>query len=246
MGGVAGCRGGSQSARDKASPRAAAPTRPEAPPTQLAPKATTIHFRASDGKALQGSYTAAKRPGAPAVVLVHQYQGGPEQWAPLVPVLHQAGYATLAYRSRSDNSLDETFLVKDVIGAVAALRKRPGVDKHRIGLVAASIGATTIAWALGRYPSQDVRGGVGLSAVEGPALINAGAQGRFRPRGLLLIADNREIIKRDRHPGRRGRTRRDEVDSAGERPGVELLSSAAVSTKLLDWLRVKLTAPGKS
>lgn len=53
-----------------------------------------MRFRSSDGRRLTGTFSPA-RGRAPAVVLTHQFRGGPDQFAGLAPVLHDAGYATL-------------------------------------------------------------------------------------------------------------------------------------------------------
>jgi pimeloyl-ACP methyl ester carboxylesterase len=189
---------------------------------------------------LAGAYTPGRRPRAPAVVLVHEYHGGPEQWEPLLPDLQRAGYATLNYASRSPQELDETILARDIIGAVAALRRRREIDPRRVGLVGASIGGSAVAWALGVHRSLPVRAGVGLSAVEGPAFIDAGTKGRLRPHDLLLIADRMELSQ--------ARNIRDDAHGRGVTTwmapasghGVALLSSADVRQKLLGWLRGRL------
>jgi pimeloyl-ACP methyl ester carboxylesterase len=206
-----------------------------------APAPRTIHFRASDGTALAGNYLPGPRPHSPAVVLVHQYRGGPDQWDPLIPVLHRAGYATLAYASRSAAELDERVLAKDVAGAVAALRGRPEVDGRRIGLLGASIGATTVAFTIGHDPALRLRAAVGLSPVESPGLIDAGTKGRFRPHDLLLIADRREIADSKSiadDAGAKGVTTR--VAPANGH-GVALLPDRSVRQAILSWLGERLS-----
>ena len=79
-------------------------------------------------------------------MLLHEIRGGPNQWDPLVPFLHEAGYATLAYQSRS--STMEAERLPDAIGALRWLRSRPDVDPDRLALVGASIGASTTAYAM--------------------------------------------------------------------------------------------------
>jgi hypothetical protein len=80
--------------------RAAAPTPSATPtPTPSAPPAQTVRFKAADGQPVTAQYTPAGDR-APAVVLLHEIRGGPDQWDPLVPLLHEAGFATLAYSSR--------------------------------------------------------------------------------------------------------------------------------------------------
>jgi pimeloyl-ACP methyl ester carboxylesterase len=77
------------------------------------------------------------------------------------------------------------------VGAVSALRRRHDVDPRRIALVGASIGGSAAVWATGVDRRVPVRAAVGLSAVEGPALIDVATKGRFRPHDLLLIADRK-------------------------------------------------------
>lgn len=242
LGGCGGAAGGPDAKDGGASSPSASPTvTAESPaPAERLPRWRRLRFPASDGVRLHGRYTPPRRPGAPAVVLVHQLAGGPRQWDPLIPALHRAGYATLAYASRSPGELDETVLARDVAGAVAAMRRKKGVDPDRVGLVGASIGATTVAWFIGRRAPAAVRAGVGLSPVESPALIAAGMRHRYRPRDLLLIADHREIsnsrsIRTDGH-GRGVRT----WTAPAPGHGVALVPTAAVERTLLGWLAARL------
>jgi alpha-beta hydrolase superfamily lysophospholipase len=223
------------------------PAKPAAPKSQTnaTPTAwagTPIRFRASDGVSLEGRFVPGRGRRAPAVILIHQYRGGPEQWQEFVPVLKRAGYAVLNYASRSAQELDETVLARDVLGAVKALRRRHDVDPRRIALVGASIGGSAAVWVAGVYRNTPVRAAVGLSAVEGPALIDMSTKGRFRPHDLLLIADRKEFSQ--------AQNIRDDADGRGVTTwmspfgghGVALLPSAAVRQRVLDWLRTRLGA----
>jgi hypothetical protein len=199
-----------------------------------APTPRTIRFRASDGARLEGNYLPGPRPGAPAVLLVHQYRGGPDQWDPLIPVLHAAGYATLAYASRSAAELDERVLTKDVAGAVAALRKRREVDGRRIAVVGASIGASSAAYLSFSPVGRSLRAVVGLSPAE---FYDDPPRGR-RPHDVLLIADDRERSAAefiaDGSPGIRVRT------SPVSGHGVALLPNPKVRAWVLGWLADRL------
>jgi hypothetical protein len=241
---LAGCGGDDAGSRAADAPTptatatATASPAPE-PTTAPMPPHERVRFRASDGHRLKGRFTpAGKR--APAIVLVHEYSGGPDQWNPLVPVLHDAGFATLAYRSRDPRELDESILARDAAGAIAALRHRRDVDPDRIGMVGASIGGTTVAYVLGLKPALKVRAGVGLSAVESPNLIDAGDKGRFKPHDLLLISDDHEWdnvdnIKMDaKGKGVTG------FKSARGGHGVRLLPEAAVRERLVGWLKARM------
>ncbi|MEP6953664.1 MAG: hypothetical protein ABI950_06335 [Solirubrobacteraceae bacterium] len=157
-----------------AGPPTEATTRPPDPPPPRAPAGTTLRFPSSDGKRLTGRYVPGPRSPAPAIVRVHQYRGGPTQWDPLIPYLRQAGYASLAYESRSTDELDERLLARDVRGAVATLARRRDVDPAHIGLVGASIGASAVSWAIGTRPRLAVKAAVGLSPAESTSLIEAG------------------------------------------------------------------------
>jgi pimeloyl-ACP methyl ester carboxylesterase len=217
-------------------------TKPSSPPAAAKQAGTTIRFKASDGVPLEGRFIPGPGRRSPAVVLIHEYRGGPEQWQEFVPVLQRAGYAVLNYASRSPQEIDETVLARDVIGAVSALRRRHDVDRRRIALVGASIGGSAAVWATGVDRRVPVRAAVGLSAVEGPALIDVATKGRFRPHDLLLIADKKEFSQ--------VQNIRDDADGRGVTTwmsplgghGVRMLPSPAVRQKVLDWLGTHLAA----
>ncbi|MEY2534051.1 MAG: uncharacterized protein QOF29_1961 [bacterium] len=202
--------------------------RPNATPARTGPPPRTLRFRAADGRRLHGRLIPAGG-GAPGVVLIHGLYGRIDQWDPLIPDLHAAGFATLAYASRSRHEPDEAVLAKDVAGAVHALART--ADPRRIALVGASVGGTTVAYVLGTQPRVRVRGGVALSALE------LGAQHRYRPHDLLLITDPRERanavnLKRDAHG--QGTTIY-VAPNVGH--GVALLPDGRVRDKLIAWLK---------
>ncbi len=236
--GLAGC-GAAPAKRPPAAPTPAStevPATPAPVPAQLPHR--PLRFRSSDGKRLRGILTPAGGKGrAPAVVLVHQLNGSPSQFDPLIGDLHRAGFTTLAYASRSADELDETKLARDVAGAVKALRAMARVDPGRIALTGASIGATTVAYVLGTQPGLRLRGGVGLSAVESPGLIDLASKRRFKPHDLLLIADDREMLNVDniaKDAGGKG-VAKFEAPIPGH--GVDLLPDRRVRVKLIGWLK---------
>src|SRR5215207_6600063 len=148
---IAGCGGDDDEPAPGASePTATAtaaetPAPPQGEPPPDPPAARKVTFRATDGEPVRGRYTPAGR-NAPAVVLLHEIRGGVDQWEPLIPHLHDAGFATLAYQSRA--SPMESERLPDAVGAVRWLRARPDVDRRRLGLVGASIGASTTVLAM--------------------------------------------------------------------------------------------------
>jgi len=185
----------------------------------------------------RGDADAAERPRAPAVVLVHGLYGEPAQWDDFVGHLHRAGFATLAYASRSDHEPDEAVLARDLTGAVRALRGRPEVDRDRIVLAGASVGGSTVAYALGTQPDLPARGGVGLSALAGPREAALAKRDAFRPHDLLLISDHREAqsardLRRDAHGAGITTSVR---ETTGH--GVALLADASVRAEAIAWLQ---------
>jgi dienelactone hydrolase len=183
---------------------------------------------------LRGTLTAGRRRHSPAVVLVHQLDGGPEQWNGFTPYLYRAGYATFAYRSRSVGTLNEDLLARDIGGAVLALKRRSEIDPRRLAVVGASIGASATAWFAGTPAARRVSAFVALS----PAGFHARPQ-RYQPHDLLLMADYAEIqgarsIARLADNGVTVKT------TAAPGHGVALLSDADVRKEVLEWLARRL------
>ena len=235
----AGC--GGDSAPDPApAPKPAGTIDPAALATETpiaVPGRRTLRFRSSDGKRLRGRLYPARRPHAPAVVLVHQLNGGPDQWAPLIGPLHRAGFTSLAYTSRNPAEADEAKLARDVAGAITVLRRRREVDPDRIVLTGASIGATTVAYVLGT-DDHGALGGVALSPVEGPRELALGQKDAFRPHDLLLISDEREAtdLRSLRHDaGGKGVTVSVDREHGGH--GVALLEFARDRERVIGWLK---------
>ena len=236
---LAGC-GGDPAPAPRNTPAPAARATASATPAARPPH-RNVRFRASDRRRLHGELTPAKHGHAPAVVLVHGLYGEPSQWDDFVGHLHRAGFATLAYASRSDHEPDEAVLARDLTGAVGALRARPEVDPDRIVLAGASVGGSTVAYALGTQPELPARGGVGFSAIEGPREVALAKRHAFRPHDLLLISDHREArssrnLRADAHG--RGVTTY-VAETTGH--GVALLADASVRARAIAWLK-RLTA----
>jgi acetyl esterase/lipase len=236
-----GCGGNDGSAMPPTTSQPTAATAPASAPAPPAsapapPAGRNVQFRATDGVRLRGTLTPGGHGRAPAVVLVHQYRGGPDQWTPMIPYLHRAGYAVLNYASRSAAELDETILARDARGAIAALRRQRDVDPKRIAILGASIGASTAAWVAGRPPEQHLRAAVGLSPAESTSFFAAGDKGTFRPHDLLLIADHSELIgatgiKQDAKG--RGVTVKESKESGH---GVDLIPDPTVREAVIGWL----------
>src|SRR4051812_14759592 len=186
---AAGCGGGAD--------RAAAPPQrtPAATSTPApVPRGTPVRFRATDGVRLRGRLIPAAGGRRPAVVLVHQSDGGPDQFDAFLPYLRAAGYSALVYGSRPmPGRMDEAANARDVAGAVALLRREPRVDHRRIAVVGASIGASAAAYLSFSRVGRSLPAIVGLS----PADFAGDPPGGRHPHDVLLIADAAERASAD-------------------------------------------------
>jgi dipeptidyl aminopeptidase/acylaminoacyl peptidase len=194
-----------------------------------------VRFRATDRRRVTGILTRAGKD-APALVLIHQLDGGADQWDDFVPYLHQAGFSTLAYEGRG--GLDERELVKEAEGAVAFLERRNDVDRTRLGIVGASIGANTAALALARDRGRRVRAGVALSPGTPSVIDRLQAAGRYNPRRVLILADPDEFPAARRFA--RGAVASRAVKSANYGHGVNLLGYDDDRAQVMRWLSDQL------
>jgi hypothetical protein len=232
---VAGCGGDGE---DESPPAAAVTATPTAtatpepvPPPPGAPAARKVRFRATDGEPVEGRYTPAARD-APGVVLLHQIDGGVDQWEPLIPYLHEAGFATLAYQSRQ--SAMEAERLPDAIGALRWLRSRPDVDRDRMALVGASIGASTAVLAMATKARGTADAAVALSPPDSADIWSLQDDDRYRPHDVLFIADESEASSAEGMLD--GAVRSKFMTSAGPGHGVALLPERGVHDALLGWL----------
>jgi acetyl esterase/lipase len=234
---VAGCGGDDEPAAPAASEPTATVTATETPtpaPTEAppdAPAAKHVRFRAGDGEPVRGRYTAAGRD-APAVVLLHQIDGGVDQMDPLVPYLHAAGFATLAYESR--RSPMEAERLPDALGALRWLRERRDVDPERIALVGASIGASTAVLAMATRARATVDAAVALSPPDSSDIWALQDDDRYRPHDVLFIADDSEAASAEGML--EGAVRSKLVRSEGPGHGIALVPEQGVRDALLGWL----------
>jgi hypothetical protein len=207
---------------------------PSVPPPP-APGARAVRFRATDGEAVSAQFVPAGRD-APAVVLLHEIRGGPDQWDPLVPHLHAAGYATLAYKSRS--SPLEADRLPDALGAIRWLRGRADVDPKRIALVGASIGASTAVLAMATGARETADAAVALSPPDSADIWALQDDDRYRPHDVLFVSDDREATSVEGM--QEGAVRSQAIRSAGPGHGVALLTEDGVRDTLLAWLDARV------
>jgi dienelactone hydrolase len=232
---TAGCGGESRSGEPperQAAATSAAPA-PTAPPA-VGP-GRPLRFRASDGVRLRGTVFAGAGRRSPTVVLVHQSDGGPDQFKPFLPYLHAAGYTALTYTSRPlPGRMDEAANARDIAGAVGALRRRPGVDRRRIAVVGASIGAAAAAHLSFTTVGRSLAAIIGLS----PASFRDDPPRGRHPHDVLLISDERERINADFIADGSPGITVEVAPIAGH--GVALLPDRRVRHDVLAWLRARL------
>lgn len=200
------------------------------------PKPQVIHFDTTDGVKLEADYFEPDvKPGekAPVAILIHMYPADRKSWAPLVPLLHKAGFAVLAYDIRghggsagtADKKLRERYDARDpALFAEAwrdaeAARKwlsgRKECDTSRIACIGASIGCSISLELASHEPAVKavvcLSPGTNYFGVDSIAHIR-----KCGPRAILLIAPEGEYAeveslikasggaaKGERHPGGR-------------------------------------------
>ena len=125
------------------------------------PAREPARFTTEDGVQIVGDYYPAAAPGStPTVILLHMYRSDRSAWRPLVPKLHDAGFAVLAIdlrghgestqpssmqlRRRVEQRDTTVFrdMHKDIAAAYVWLAEKPNVDLSQWGLVGASVGCS--------------------------------------------------------------------------------------------------------
>ncbi len=187
----------------------------------------------------------------PVVILLHQFGGDRGQWADLVPVLVDNGYAVLAPDLRSfgestkavRDGREENYelsdlndMVKDVAAALDWLQARNGIDVTRIAVIGASVGANIAYVAAGAFP--DVKTAVSMSpnaSPQGGALLGRNVPG-FSPRSVLFMSDQREATDARDLAENVADPVAVKVYSGAVAHGVALLDNPQAVQDILDWL----------
>jgi hypothetical protein len=225
---LAGCGGGGRSGGGETTrPAARAPAHVEELP-RVPGRAVT--FRAPGGPVRAELTTTGRR--TPAVLLIHQFRSGKDEWDPFVPYLHRAGFATLAYTGRG--GIDEKPLAREAAAALEFLARRPEVDPRRLGIVGASVGASTAALVMSQGAGRRVRAAVALSPPDAPLIFDLQAKHRWHPHDVLFVSDRNEASSvANAYPGP-VRSRRLVTRRFGH--GVVLLPAPMVRRAVLEWL----------
>jgi hypothetical protein len=233
---LAGCGDDPAKPNGEAAATATATPAPQAAsPKPTAPPARRVRFRAADGRPVAASYAPAGRD-APAVVLLHEIRGGPDQWDTLIPTLHEAGFATLAYKSRAGALESER--LPDAVGAVRWLRGRRDVDPKRLALVGASIGASTTVYAMATGTRRTVDAAVALSPPDSGDIWALQGEHRYRPHDVLFVSDEREASSVEGMID--GAVRSKVLQSERSGHGIVLLGEPGVRDALVGWLRERV------
>lgn len=227
---VAGCSGGEP---DRATTGRTGESVSARPPAR--PAFRVVHFKANDGRRVAGRYTAAGR-GAPAVVLLHEVNSDASQWDSLVPYLRARGFATLAYDSRPSRMEGER--LPDLIGAVRWLRGRDDVDRDRVGIVGASIGASTAVLAMATHVGRRVDAAVALSPPDSSDIWALQDAKRYHPHDMLLVSDDREASSANGMLEGAVRSRALKSERPGH--GVVLLEHPGIRQALVAWLEKRV------
>lgn len=169
----------------------------------------TVTFPAADGVRLAADYyppNVAKDQRAPIVILLHMYRSDRKSWEPLIAPLHEAGFAILAIDLRGHGESATTAsreavlkrdpelfkkMQEDVRGAYNWLTEQPALDRARLALVGASVGASVAL----QYAAKDrsVDAVVGLSpGLNYMGLDSAGDIAQVTGREILLLATEDE------------------------------------------------------
>lgn len=105
----------------------------------------TVRLQTADEVTIVGTYYAPPAGNAPGVILLHMVARSRQDWDPLARKLREAGYAVLAIdlRGHGDSGGTQAWgrMPQDVVAAQVFISRQPEVDKGRIGIVGASIGA---------------------------------------------------------------------------------------------------------
>ncbi|MFW5691333.1 MAG: alpha/beta hydrolase [Chloroflexota bacterium] len=161
--------------------------------TPTAPEPETVSITMTDDTAIIGDYYTPTDPpdaGAVGVLLLHMLRSDRSAWAPLIPLLHEAGYAVLAVDMRGHGATggprDWDAARADVGVLFDWLRERDGV--RGVAVIGGSIGANIALLGCGDAPDcltvAALSPGLDYSGVMPEPAVNDS----LRDRAVLLLA----------------------------------------------------------
>ena len=138
------------------------------------PKPRTVSFNTADGVTVVADWFAPTNPRAPLAILLHMYGQDRTSWAPLIPELHQRGYAILVpdlrghgaslvgppgkplkLRAQKRDRYLFGAMHREVAAAYAWASEQGSVDLSRFALVGAELGGAVAIDYAGRDRSVD-------------------------------------------------------------------------------------------
>ena len=177
-------------------------------PTDVGLQAEDVVFPSDDGVTLRGWFIHRVEDDAtpaPAIIFVHGWpwnRVGNLAGQSLLPdrnvdflqqarALARAGFHVLLFDLRNHGQSDAAWPVtfgiheaRDFVGAVAMLRKRPDVDRRRIGAIGYSMGGNTIIYGIPRC--QPIRAAIAVQPTSGTVFAPNLARTQLGSAGPLL------------------------------------------------------------
>ena len=167
-----------------------------APPIATSTPPHDVLFKMADGVVIKGTFypSAASNP-APAVLLLHQYNGNRRQWDPFTVVLAANGYNVLAIDQRgfgeTGGTMDWTRAQKDATDLMTWLRQQPTVNPDEVAVVGASIGSNLALRVCALDPKCHTS--IALSpALDYVGLTTKGAVTSMHDKAIFLVASERD------------------------------------------------------
>ena len=228
---LAGCGGGEEPAARTPAPTAVVTATP-APPE--VPAAEEVTFRATDGEPVRGEYTAAASADAPAIVLLHELRGG-----------RTAGRTSSRTCTRPGSRCSPTSRAarrSRATGCRTRSARCAGCARRaeRVGLVGASVGASTTVLAMAiEARARRSTAGVALSPPE--------VAGHLGAAGERPLSPARPAVRGRRAGGagvggdaQAARVNSELVRSPTPGHGIVLLGDPGIREAVISWLRERL------
>jgi pimeloyl-ACP methyl ester carboxylesterase len=154
-----------------------------------------VQFAAPDGLVIASTlYPAPSRP-APTVLLLHMAGSNRSAWNPLAQQLQATGFNVVAIDLRghgdTGGTVDWPKAQQDIGAVLTRLNTLPGVDRQRISIVGANIGANLALNACAVTPN--CKAAVLLSpALDYQGIKTAEAMARYGKRPILIVANRND------------------------------------------------------
>ncbi|MCC7451457.1 MAG: alpha/beta fold hydrolase [Anaerolineae bacterium] len=166
---------------------------PTSAPTEAA---ILMQFPAGDGVTLVGTYYGAPVRPASTVLLLHDMGSNKEAWGVFAVQLQQSGYNVLTVDLRGTGAtggkVDWSKATQDVAIVLNRLRTLPGVDRRRLSVIGAGIGANLALAACADIP--DCKYIVLISPrLDDSGVKIADAMARYGNRAVFMVASRGDV-----------------------------------------------------